>query len=136
MAGAPRLPFLPAAVWEAALRSVLVALTSTALDAKDRKLVTREDFQVTAAMRQDVFQRMRDKGAKVSEQIFAGAQTLVDEQLGYELARYVFGRPAEFRRRTAQDRQMQAALDLLRQAQSPKDLLTLAATRAGVAQEN
>jgi carboxyl-terminal processing protease len=112
------------------------ALTSTALDAKDRKLVTREDFQVTAAMRQEVFQRMQDKGVKVSDQVFAGARTLVDEQLGYEIARYVFGRPAEFRRRTAQDRQMQAALDLLRQAQSPKDLLTLAATRAGVAQEN
>jgi carboxyl-terminal processing protease len=112
------------------------ALTSTALDAKDRKLVTSEDFQVTSAMRQDVFRRMRDKGVKMSDEVFAGARTLLDEQLGYEIARYVFGRPAEFRRRTAQDRQMQAALDLLRQAQSPKDLLTLAATRAGVAQEN
>jgi hypothetical protein len=41
-----------------------------------------------------------------------------------------------FRRRAAQDPQMQAALDLLRQAHTPKDLLTVAANRAGVSQEN
>jgi hypothetical protein len=38
----------------------------------------------------------------------------------------VFGRPAEFRRRASDDRQMQTALDLLRQAQTPKELLGLA----------
>jgi len=112
------------------------ALTSTALDAKNRKQVTSEDFQVTSAMRQEVLRRLRAKSVDVSDETFAAARTLVDEQLGYEVARYVFGRHAEFRRRAAQDPQMQAALDLLRQAQSPKDLLTLAATRAGVAQEN
>jgi len=112
------------------------ALTATALDAKNRKLVASEGFQVTPAMRQEVLRRLRAKGAQVSDETFAGARNLVDEQLGYELARYVFGRQAEFRRRAAQDPQMQAALDLLRQAHSPKDLLTVAATRAGVSQEN
>jgi hypothetical protein len=38
----------------------------------------------------------------------------------------VFGRPAEFRRRAADQRDMQMALDLLRRAQNPKDLLGLA----------
>jgi hypothetical protein len=51
--------------------------------------------------------------------------------LGYEIARYVFGRPAEFRRRAANDQQMQTAIGLLRKAQTPKDLLSLA--RAGEA---
>ena len=57
--------------------------------------------------------------------------TLIDEQLGYEIARYVFGRPAEFRRRAAGDQQMQTAMGLLRKASTPKDLLSLA--RVGVA---
>ena len=43
-----------------------------------------------------------------------------------EIARYVFGRPAEFRRRAARTQQVQTALGLLRQAQSPKELLGLA----------
>jgi len=38
----------------------------------------------------------------------------------------VFGRPAEFRRRAAQDLQMQTAIGLLRKAQTPKQLLGLA----------
>jgi hypothetical protein len=50
----------------------------------------------------------------------------VDQQLGYEISRYVFGRPAEFRRRAQDDPQVQTAITLLRKAQSPKQLLTLA----------
>ena len=50
------------------------------------------------------------------------------EQLGYEIARYVFGRPAEFRRRARRRPQMQTALGLLRKAGTPKELLGLAVT--------
>ncbi len=52
--------------------------------------------------------------------MFNGAGTLIDEQLGYEIARYVFGRPAEFRRRAAQDQQMQTAMGLLAQGADPE----------------
>ena len=62
----------------------------------------------------------------MTPQVFDGAGRLMDDQLGYEIARYVFGRPAEFRRRAADQRDMQTALQLLRRAQSPKDLLGLA----------
>jgi carboxyl-terminal processing protease len=109
------------------------ALTSTALQLKNEKSVTTEEFTVTAAMRSEVLRRMRAKGAVVPDSVFARATSLVDEQLGYEIARYVFGRPAEFRRRARDDRQMQTALDLLRHAQSPKELLSLAATQASAA---
>ena len=51
---------------------------------------------------------------------------IVDQQLGIEIARYVFGRQAEFRRRAALDTQVQTAIGLLRKAQSPKELLGLA----------
>ena len=56
------------------------------------------------------------------------APRLVRPDLGYEIARYVFGRQAEFRRRARDDRQVQTALDLLRKAGTPKELLGLAVT--------
>ena len=102
------------------------ALTTTALQMKNDKSVTTEDFSVTAAMRAEVLRRMRAKGVQLSDEVFAKAQPLVDDQLGYEIERYVFGRPAEFRRRSKDDKQMQVALDLLHRAQTPKDLLSLA----------
>jgi hypothetical protein len=52
------------------------------------------------------------------------------QELSYEASRYVFGRPAEFRRRMADDPQVQQALTLARRAKSPQDLLALGATPA------
>lgn len=102
------------------------ALTTIALDAKKTSRIKSESFRVTPEMRQQVYQRLRAKDVSISPEVFNGAGTLVDQQLGYEIARYVFGRPAEFRRRAAQDVQMQTAVGLLRKAQTPKQLLSLA----------
>jgi carboxyl-terminal processing protease len=104
------------------------ALTTLALEAKTKGSISSENFKVTPAMRQQVYERLRSKGVDLSPQAFDGAGQLVGDQLGYEIARYVFGRPAEFRRKVADDRQMQTAMGLLRKAQSPKELLSLAAT--------
>ena len=101
-------------------------LTGFALEQKSTKKVTSEAFTVTPEMRQRVFQRLQEKGVKLTPEEFDQGARLIDEQLGYEIARYVFGRPAEIRRRVAADRQVQTALGLLRQAQSPKELLGLA----------
>jgi carboxyl-terminal processing protease len=101
-------------------------LTSIALEYKTKHSVPSERFTVTPEMRQQVYQGLTTKGVKMTPEVFAGAGRLVDDQLGYEIARYVFGRPAEFRRRAADQRDMQTALQLLRRAQSPKDLLGLA----------
>jgi len=102
------------------------ALTTIALEAKKTHGVKAESFKVTPDMRQQVYQRLRAKDIQITAAVFNGAGNLVDEQLGYEIARYVFGRPAEFRRRAAQDLQMQTAIGLLRKAQTPKQLLGLA----------
>jgi carboxyl-terminal processing protease len=107
------------------------AITATALQIKNDKAVTSEQFTVNAAMRAEVLRRMRAKGVTISEEAFEKAASLVNEQLGYEIARYVFGRPAEFRRRSHDDRQMQRAMELLQHAQSPKDLLAFAMAQAG-----
>jgi carboxyl-terminal processing protease len=102
------------------------ALTSIALEAKKTHGIKTEAFKVTTEMRQQVFNRLRARKVEISPSVFQGAGTLIDEQLGYEIARYVFGRPAEFRRRASNDSQMQTAMGLLRKAQTPKELLSLA----------
>jgi carboxyl-terminal processing protease len=108
------------------------ALTATALQIKNDKSVSIESFSVTPAMRAEVLRHMRAKGVAVSDEVYGKAAQLVDEQLGYEIARYVFGRPAEFRRRARDDRQMQRAIDLLEHAQTPKELLSFATAQATV----
>jgi carboxyl-terminal processing protease len=102
------------------------ALTSIALEAKKTHGIKSESFTVTPEMRQQVYSRLRARDIKISSTVFNAAGTLIDEQLGYEVARYVFGRPAEFRRRATHDLQMQTAIGLLRKAQTPKELLSLA----------
>jgi len=101
-------------------------LTSYALDIKKGGSVKSEDFKVTPAMRQQVAQRLKAKGVDLPPATLDSASRLVDDQLGYEIARYVFGRPAEFQRRAGDDEQLQAAMNLLRKAQSPKELMNLA----------
>jgi carboxyl-terminal processing protease len=101
-------------------------ITGYALELKRNKGVAGETFRITPEMRQQVYQRLKSKGVDVSPATFNGAGQLVDEQLGYEVARYLFGRPSEFKRRSLDDRQLQTALDLLKKAQTPKELMGLA----------
>jgi carboxyl-terminal processing protease len=109
------------------------ALTTIALEAKKTSSIKSESFKVTPAMRQQVFTRLRAKDVQISPEVFNGAGALIDEQLGDEITRYVFGRPAEFRRRAARDPQMQTAMGLLRKAQTPKQLLGLAQANGSAA---
>ena len=103
---------------------------------KRNKALQTESFKVTPEMRQEVYQRLKSKGVDITPAQFNGAGTLVDEQLGYEVARYLFGRPAEFRRRSLDDRQLQTAISLLRKAQTPKDLMGLAMASAAASGTN
>lgn len=104
-------------------------LTSYAFELRRSGTLKSPDFVVTPEMLAQVRVRLRAKGVDVSDEVFLGASERVGQELGYETARYVFGRPAELRRRARDDRQMQEAMALLRKAQSPKDLLSLASTR-------
>jgi carboxyl-terminal processing protease len=113
------------------------ALTSIALEAKKSGTVKSESFTVTPEMRQQVYQRLRAKGIDLTPQVYDGASDLITEQLGYEMARYVFGRPAEFRRRAQDDKQLQTAMSLLRKAGTPRELMSLATSnRAAVPAQN
>ncbi len=101
-------------------------MTTYALELKNAGTLTSPDFSVTPAMRSEVYRRLHAKGVDISQSTFDGASRWVDSQLGYVVARYVFGRSAEFRRRAADDPQVQTALSLLSQASTPKALLSLA----------
>jgi carboxyl-terminal processing protease len=101
-------------------------LTTYALDLKRDRAVSSEDFTITPAMRSEVVERLRRKGVVLTPEVVAQSGRLLEQNLSYEIARYVFGRPAEFRRRARDDRQMQTALELLRKASTPAALLGLA----------
>jgi len=105
------------------------ALASYALELKEGNRLSNPSFTVTAAMVDEIVRRVRSKGAALPDSIIAGARPLISQELGYEAARYVFGRPAEFRRRMADDQQVKRALALADRAKSPQDLLTLANTQ-------
>lgn len=108
-------------------------LTTLALELKSEGAVTDERFQVTEAMMDEVYRRLQAKGAVINRDVFDGAAGVIAEQLGYEVARYVFGRTAEFRRRAADDPQVQTAIALLRNARSTDELFSAAAAADTVA---
>jgi carboxyl-terminal processing protease len=108
-------------------------LTTYALEAKQNGSIKSEAFTVTPEMRQQVYQRLRAKGIDLTPQAYEGASGLITDQLGYEIARYVFGRPAEFRRRAQDDKQLQTAMGLLRKAGSPRELMSLATSNRAAA---
>jgi hypothetical protein len=101
-------------------------LTAYALELKRGSAVTSEQFEVTPAMRAEVQRRLGERGVAMADSVFDGGLRIVDEQLGYEIARYAFGPGAERRRRAAADPQIQRAIELVRGTTSPQALLGLA----------
>ena len=105
------------------------ALATYALELKEGNRLSNPSFTVTEAMVDEIVRRIRSKGGALPDSIIVGARPLITQDLGYEAARYVFGRPAEFRRRMSDDQQVKRALALADRAKSPQDLLTLANTQ-------
>jgi carboxyl-terminal processing protease len=103
-------------------------LASYALELKASGKMTQQNFTVTDAMVDEVLRRLRAKDVTIGPDVVAGARSLISQEVSYEVARYVFGRSAEFRRRLGDDKQAQAALSLIRKARTPQELLSLAVT--------
>jgi carboxyl-terminal processing protease len=83
-------------------------------------------FRITPEMRGELYERLQVSGLELSRDTFDIASGYVDEQLGYEITRAVFGPLAEARRRALSDRQMQTAVRLLRRARTQEQVLALA----------
>lgn len=102
-------------------------LTTYALDVKGQGGIDDPSFRVTRAMRDELIRRLQERGIELADTIWTGAAGLLDDQLGYEVTRYVFGRAAEVRRQMERDAQVRDATALLREVDDPTELLTVAA---------
>jgi carboxyl-terminal processing protease len=89
------------------------ALTGYAVEVRRQRLVPAEDFAVTPAMRAGFLARLRRNGVAVPDSLYEAGARLVDRELGYEIARYSFGRAVESRRRVEEDSQVSAVRALI-----------------------
>jgi carboxyl-terminal processing protease len=106
------------------------AITDYALYLKGTGGVPGPDFVVTPAMREEVWTRMKARGIDIPRSVYDDAEPLVSRLIAFDIARYVFGGDAEFRRRAASDKVLQKALDLARGATSEHELLRRAMAMA------
>ncbi len=111
----------------ASARKFRDAVTDYALLLKGRRAIASPDFEVTPAMREEVWRRMVARGVDVPRSVFDDAEALVSRFIAFDIARYVYGPEAEFRRRAAVDRPLQQALELARGARTEQDLFRRAA---------
>lgn len=102
------------------------ALTALALQLKGNGALKSPNFSVTPAMRQTLLAGVRARGAAVPDSVFEANADVVNRLIGYEASRYVFGRDAEFSRRTTDDPVMQRALSLLHDVPGRDSLLVRA----------
>jgi len=105
------------------------AITDYALELKGRREVTSPQFVVTPAMLEEVWKRMVAHGVEIPRMTYDDASRLVSSLLAYDIARYVFGPDAEFRRRVGNDKVIREALDLATGIKSQAALLDRAAAR-------
>jgi hypothetical protein len=102
------------------------SVAAFAADLRSRGGVTDESFQVTAALRDSLYHRLDEEGLDLPRETYDEAATYVNEQLGNEIARELFGAESVVRRQSKADRQLQAALRLLRGSRTQQEALTAA----------
>ncbi|HEY8196810.1 MAG TPA: S41 family peptidase [Gemmatimonadales bacterium] len=103
-------------------------LADYAAEVRRTAMPRSELFPVTDELRNQLYERLQQIGLELPRSTFDNASNYVDDQLGYEISRTVFGPAAEVRRRAQSDRQMQTAVRLLRRARTQDTLLLLAET--------
>jgi len=89
-----------------------------------------EGFSVTQGMRDEVWTALVEAGAEIERELFDQSRTYVDWLIADELAGAEFGEVPQLRSRAVRDAQIKVAMDLLREADSPETLLTVAARAA------
>ena len=114
----------------AALPAYRDVLTGYALDLKARGTITTPGFRVTPAMLEEVRARLERRHVSVSDAVWRGATGLITQQVGSEIARYVFSREAEFRRTIPADSALQRAVRLLVATPTTAQLLGAASDTA------
>lgn len=99
------------------------ALTGYALTLKASHAIKSPEFVVTRPMLDEVYRGMEARSVNVPRSTYDAAAPLVSRLLAYDIARYVFGLEAEFRRKATDDRVLIAAERLLSASHSQADAL-------------
>lgn len=81
---------------------------------------------VTPERREALFARMQQAGVPLDRATYDLARGFVEEELGNELAQAFFGSDAVLRRKAPSDRQLQAAIKIIRSSPTQDDALTAA----------
>jgi len=109
------------------------AVTDYSLSLRANRSIPSPDFVVTPAMRDEVWQRMKARGVDIPRSVYDEAEPLVSRVIANDIARYVFGSEAEFRRRASEDKTLQKALELARGARTEQELLKKVTAQAAPA---
>ena len=102
------------------------ALAAYALDARARRAVDSPTFEVTPEMRAAFLASLARRGVTLDAKTVSAAQHFIDEDIGYEVAEFNFGRAGSVRRLFDQDPVLLEAVRYASQARTPADLLSLA----------
>jgi len=94
-----------------------------AISLKASRGVSSPDFEVTPAMRDELYRRLQSRGIVVERAVYDSAQSLVNHALGGQITRFVFGTQAEYARTLREDVALAKARELLRDAPTPADLV-------------
>src|SRR5688500_1180112 len=107
------------------------AITDYAMSLKGSRTITSPDFVVTDAMRNEVWQRMQQRGITIDRGVYDAAAPLVSRFISYDVSRYVLGRAAEQRRIVLDAQEVQKAVELLRGVKTQKELLARLGAQQG-----
>ena len=90
------------------------------------------DFEVTGAMRDAFYRRLSEEhDVEVDRELYDAARGWVDWNLRIQVASAAFGPEERLRQRVASDRPIQRAASLLRRANTPGEVITLAEAEKG-----
>jgi carboxyl-terminal processing protease len=95
----------------------------------------RDDFEITPVVR-DAFYNfiVEEKGIEVDRDLFDDAAGWIDWELGIRIAQSAFGEEASLKRTLRRQPQVTKAIALLRQTDTPQDLIALAASERAAMQ--
>jgi carboxyl-terminal processing protease len=107
---------------------VYVAIYDQALTVKD---AIASDFAVEPRWREELFGRLESADVPVTRAQYEEARPLIDRLLEQRVAGLAFGDSASFRRFVPHDAQLRAAVELLSQGRTQKEIFALAERRSG-----
>ncbi|MDP9178523.1 MAG: S41 family peptidase [Gemmatimonadota bacterium] len=105
------------------------AVTDYAISLKGRGDALTPKFVVTPQMLEEVWKRMVARGVDIPRMTYDESSHVVSQLLAYDIARFVFGPEAEFRRRVAADKAIAVALELATGVTSEAGMLERASAR-------